>query len=376
MVAFLRTLLLLVLLAGTVCTQRLSTEPRSGCLPSSSSTDAVVAVVLLSDTKYWPGVLALHRSLDLYCGDACDHVPFLVLSTLHPKSTLSFAKSLAAWRDTRPCGFGNFSRLCVSIQTKYHPFALPQSTRSPYGTPSRFALTLDKLNVFDPCLYQELGVGVRRVVYLDADTFAQDECVSDLFDTGHFVEPAFANDILFPDSFNTGVMVIKPDYRFFSALWSDNQAMAMRFNNTDVVSNHSVRLAYDDELYSYDGGDQGVLNAAFGEMRVYNPSSKAVNYGQVYHDARHQLPFRYNAILFAAQLHEKEWDRMRRQTGVCVVHFSGRTPKPFSRVRDQNLIRLVQSSAVILHYYQRWHHLYAEVELDMPFKPTVAMDIY
>jgi len=293
---------------------------------------------------------------------------------MHQNIPVSFMRALMAWKESRPCEYANFSRLCVSIQTEFHAFTSIAST-STYGTPERFSRTLDKLNIFDPCIYIHLGISAKRVVYLDADTFAQDECVSDLFNLRHFMEPAFANDILFPDSFNTGVMLIRPDHRLFKMLWEENRHTAGANHSEFMVAGGEFRLAYGSELYSYDGGDQGVLNAVFGSMRTYDPMATFV-YHDVYFDARHQLPFRYNALLYAATLHEKEWDRMKRRSGVCVVHFSGRTPKPFERIRDPAVRRYIVSSPLLLEYYERWYAMYAEVELDGLYKPTVFMDIY
>src|SRR5688500_14587575 len=74
----------------------------------------------------------------------------------------------------------------------------------------------------------------RKIVYLDADVVAL-RALDELFDLD--VDFAAAPDVGWPDAFNTGVMVIKPDMGDYWAL-------------------KTMAAAGD----SFDGADQGLLN--------------------------------------------------------------------------------------------------------------------
>ncbi|KAF6836156.1 glycogenin [Colletotrichum plurivorum] len=88
----------------------------------------------------------------------------------------------------------------------------------------------------------------RRVLYLDADTLVVSG-LDHLFDLPEAVYFAAAPEIGFPDCFNSGVMLLRPDAGTFAELSG---------------------LA--GEVDSFDGGDQGLLNIFFGDGTRGHPS--------------------------------------------------------------------------------------------------------
>lgn len=76
-----------------------------------------------------------------------------------------------------------------------------------------------------------------KIVYLDADTVAL-RAPEELFDVPH--DFSAAPDIGWPDIFNSGVLVLKPDEGVFSSL-----------------------LTLAQQSLSFDGADQGLLNQFF-----------------------------------------------------------------------------------------------------------------
>jgi glycogenin glucosyltransferase len=123
----------------------------------------------------------------------------------------------------------------------------------------------------------------RKLVYLDADVVAL-RALDELFD----IEASFAAapDIGWPDAFNSGVMVIKPDMGEYWAL----QTMAATGD-------------------SFDGADQGLLNQYF-EHRPWQ-----------------RLKFTYNCTPNA----EYQWEPAYRyyKHDIAAVHFIGKD-KPWS----------------------------------------------
>jgi len=123
----------------------------------------------------------------------------------------------------------------------------------------------------------------RKLVYLDADVVAL-RALDELFD----IEASFAAapDIGWPDAFNSGVMVIRPDMGEYWAL-------------------HTMAAAGD----SFDGADQGLLNQYF-EHRPWQ-----------------RLKFTYNCTPSA----EYQWEPAYRhyKHDIAAVHFIGKN-KPWS----------------------------------------------
>lgn len=97
-------------------------------------------------------------------------------------------------------------------------------------------LALTKLHVF------RLGSIFSTIIYLDADTLPI-KPLSHLFDSTSPHTLSACPDIGWPDCFNSGVMVIRPQESDFESLWK-----AMRTEDS-----------------SFDGADQGLLNQYFSE---------------------------------------------------------------------------------------------------------------
>lgn len=126
----------------------------------------------------------------------------------------------------------------------------------------------------------------RKIVYLDADVVAY-RAPDELFDLPHAFSAA--PDIGWPDLFNTGVMVLKPDIGEFYAL-----------------------LAMAERGISFDGADQGLLNLHF--QNNYN-----------------RLSFTYNVTPSAHYQYIPAYRHF--QAGINMVHFIG-SDKPWFQGRD------------------------------------------
>src|SRR5436305_8595146 len=125
----------------------------------------------------------------------------------------------------------------------------------------------------------------RKIVYIDADAVAL-RAPDELFD----LEQAFAAapDIGWPDCFNSGVLVLKPNLADYYAL-----------------------LALAQRGISFDGADQGLLNMHF---RDY-----------------HRLSFTYNVTPSAHYQYVPAYRHF--QSSISLIHFVGRD-KPWLQGRD------------------------------------------
>ncbi|KAK9387329.1 nucleotide-diphospho-sugar transferase [Lipomyces mesembrius] len=123
----------------------------------------------------------------------------------------------------------------------------------------------------------------KRIVYLDADTLPLTN-IDDLFNTDG--STAACPDAGWPDVFNSGVIVLTPSHSDFLGLY-----------------------ALADSGESFDGGDQGLLNAYFGSSWT-------------------RLPFLYNVTPTTGYQYAPAFYKFSRD--VKVVHFIG-TPKPWQQ---------------------------------------------
>ncbi|KAK2040486.1 family 8 glycosyl transferase [Colletotrichum somersetense] len=89
----------------------------------------------------------------------------------------------------------------------------------------------------------------RRVLYLDADTLVLSN-LDHVFDLPESVTFAASPEIGFPDCFNSGVMLLRPDAATYAEL-----------------TNFATRVD------SFDGGDQGLLNVFFGDGTKNHPAT-------------------------------------------------------------------------------------------------------
>lgn len=124
----------------------------------------------------------------------------------------------------------------------------------------------------------------RKVVYLDADVLAI-RAPDELFDVE--VDFAACPDVGWPDCFNSGVMVVKPNMDTYEEL---------------------VNLAEKGE--SYDGADQGLLNQHFENW--------------------HRLSFGYNCTVAGSMAYQYAPALRHYGSKVSMVHFIGQS-KPWNR---------------------------------------------
>ncbi|KAK2019473.1 family 8 glycosyl transferase [Colletotrichum eremochloae] len=122
--------------------------------------------------------------------------------------------------------------------------------------PAMAALTTTNLNLIGrPDLHATMTklrlwslTQFRRVLYLDADTLVLSN-LDHVFDLPESVTFAASPEIGFPDCFNSGVMLLRPD----AATYAELTAFATRVD-------------------SFDGGDQGLLNVFFGDGTKNHPA--------------------------------------------------------------------------------------------------------
>ncbi|XP_065841108.1 glycogenin-1-like [Oscarella lobularis] len=138
----------------------------------------------------------------------------------------------------------------------------------------------------------------NKCVFLDADTLVVRN-VDDLFDRP---ELSAAPDVGWPDCFNSGVFVFKPDRSTYRAL-----------------------LEHAKKLGSFDGGDQGLLNSFWSNWACSDPS--------------HRLPFVYNLTVSTSYSYAPALKRFG--SDVRIIHFIG-SIKPwhhsYSTAADQVIL--------------------------------------
>lgn len=120
----------------------------------------------------------------------------------------------------------------------------------------------------------------KKCVFLDADCLVLKN-VDDLFDRDEF---SAATDIGWPDCFNSGVFVFKPSLETYSRL-----------------------LAFAVSQGSFDGGDQGLLNAFFADWSTA--------------DSSRRLPFVYNMTTNASYSYAPAYKQFKES--IKIVHFIG-----------------------------------------------------
>lgn len=173
---------------------------------------------------------------------------------------------------------------------------------------------------------QELGITFTKIrcwtltqytkcVFLDADTLVLRNC-DELFDREEF---SAAPDAGWPDCFNSGVYVFRPNLNTYKELVA-----------------HAVTSG------SFDGGDQGLLNTFF--------SSWATK------DISKHLPFTYNMTASATYSYLPAFKRFGQN--VAIIHFIGAT-KPWQISFDSNGEALVGGTEKhTLEYLRLWWQLF------------------
>lgn len=171
----------------------------------------------------------------------------------------------------------------------------------------------------------------RRIVYLDADMMVLRN-LDELFEID-LVEGyvAAAPELGFPDTFNSGLMVLSPSLQLFHGL----EALASKGE-------------------TFDGGDQGVINMFFNKDRSAN--------------AWHRLSFMYNVEVYMRyRLNMPAIEYYR--DALSVIHFIGKE-KPWTL---QSADAQGDGSAYS-HFYremvERWWHLAEEVRRIKPVQKS------
>jgi glycogenin glucosyltransferase len=154
----------------------------------------------------------------------------------------------------------------------------PPSPSAPVVYP-RFARTFTKLRAFALS-------DVKKIVLLDADTLVMRN-VDELFERP---SPAAAPDFFLPDRFNSGVMVIEPSPQLFASIEGELGRMG-----------------------SYDGGDQGFLNALWPDW-YEGPSARRLPAGFNMHHFVFQFLINHDAL------------RERLFSEVRILHFTLQKP--------------------------------------------------
>ncbi|KAL3101094.1 hypothetical protein niasHS_001554 [Heterodera schachtii] len=152
-----------------------------------------------------------------------------------------------------------------------------------------------------------------KCVFLDADTFVVKNC-DELFERPEF---SAAPDVGWPDIFNTGVFVFVPSEQTYRNLLD-------------------FALVYG----SFDGGDQGLLNAYFSTWRES--------------DATHRLPFTYNVTTVAIYGYAAALKRFA--PNIKIIHFLGKQ-KPWALLYGDG----VAGMAFVSDYHKQWYQLYANI---------------
>ncbi|KAI9328600.1 nucleotide-diphospho-sugar transferase [Zopfochytrium polystomum] len=269
-------------------------------------------VTLITSNSYLPGAVTLAHTIRTASAAAAESTG----SPIHPIVVLA---------DTTALSKPTLSALSRAFD-RVIPVPVVRSGRGPndarnlqlLGRPE-LDVTLTKLNAWNPSV---LGSGVRAFAFIDADAFV----------LGHAADPArlfsflrddadfaAAPDAGWPDAFNSGVFVARPDAEVFEALrW------------------HAEHLG------SFDGGDQGLLNDFFvgWAAGVGVPVVPAVEVpAGAPPRPEHRplravrLPFVFNVTPSAVYSYLPAYFRYRND--IAIIHFAG-TIKPWRLQRFSN----------------------------------------
>uniref|UniRef100_A0A5S6QYG1 glycogenin glucosyltransferase n=1 Tax=Trichuris muris TaxID=70415 RepID=A0A5S6QYG1_TRIMR len=156
----------------------------------------------------------------------------------------------------------------------------------------------------------------KKCVFIDADCMVLQHS-DELFD---YPELSAAPDIGWPDIFNSGVFVFEPSESTYKKI---------------------VDLAMTEG--SFDGGDQGVLNAYFGDWVTKGPP--------------HRLSFVYNTASSALYTYVAALRRFGKD--VKIVHFIGPN-KPWMLLTDEQQARSVKTDHPESEFLMKWFQLFGE----------------
>uniref|UniRef100_A0A914KRK1 glycogenin glucosyltransferase n=2 Tax=Meloidogyne incognita group TaxID=654580 RepID=A0A914KRK1_MELIC len=179
----------------------------------------------------------------------------------------------------------------------------------------------------------------NKCVFLDADTFVVKNC-DELFDRPEF---SAAPDIGWPDIFNTvkncDELFDRPEFSAAPDIgWPDifNTGVFVYVPSLETYNN---LLQFAVTHGSFDGGDQGLLNAYFSGWREW--------------DASHRLPFTYNVTTSAIFAYAAAVKRFAPQ--VKIVHFLGKQ-KPWLVHYESG-----EGLTYLSDYHREWRDLYSRM---------------
>lgn len=160
----------------------------------------------------------------------------------------------------------------------------------------------------------------KKCVFLDADCVVLKN-VDELFERDEF---SAVTDIGWPDCFNSGVFVFRPSLETYSRL-----------------------LQFAVSQGSFDGGDQGLLNAFFADWATSS-------------DASRRLPFIYNMTTNASYSYAPAYKQFK--DAVKIVHFIGaQKPWYYSYNLDTQTVTGNVTVYEVEHLNQWWHLFVSDV---------------
>nr|CAD2167699.1 unnamed protein product [Meloidogyne enterolobii]CAD2190833.1 unnamed protein product [Meloidogyne enterolobii] len=175
----------------------------------------------------------------------------------------------------------------------------------------------------------------NKCVFLDADTFVVKNC-DELFDRPEF---SAAPDIGWPDIFNTGIIFSNYALNFILKFICRFIIFSGVFVYVPSLETYNNLLQFAVTHGSFDGGDQGLLNAYFSGWREW--------------DASHRLPFTYNVTTSAIFAYAAAVKRFAPQ--VKIVHFLGKQ-KPWLVHYESG-----EGLTYLSDYHREWRDLYSRM---------------
>lgn len=196
-------------------------------------------------------------------------------------------------------------------------------------------VTFTKIHVFNPDV-----MPYEKVVFLDADTLAV-KPVDVLFQYVSHPDIVFAAapDIGWPDCFNSGVFVTRPSKELFDSL-----------------------LSFASSLGSFDGGDQGLLNAFFYNWSGHEYSAKASLRPSPFTKKCARLPFIYNVTPSTMYSYLPAFKFYNDH--IHIAHFIGRQkPWSYDRTTSGRTMPKGDTSEVTLNLMDYWWRVFDEFKV-------------
>jgi len=156
----------------------------------------------------------------------------------------------------------------------------------------------------------------NKAVFLDADTLVLQNC-DELFDRE---ELSAAPDAGWPDCFNSGVFVFRPNLETYEAL-----------------------ISHANSAGSFDGGDQGLLNDFYSSW--------------AHKDITKHLPFLYNMVASATYSYLPAFKRFGND--VKIVHFIGASKPWLARFDEHGEASLGSTEKHTANYLRLWWQIFS-----------------